>query len=153
MDSQENWSLRTQEGVLVIENDKIIQRTSKENLDEILRKYWILTAIHTQNDSFSLGLTSELRKWFIYRTLSFLCQVQFEKNNNVKYCHCQAQVQSRSIPGYFLVHSFYSPFHSKKFDSKTPPGPAPTKFKNPSCKVRGASLLLAHIGHWLSRNS
>ena len=39
VDSQENWSLRTQEGVLVIENDKIIQRTSKENLDEILRKY------------------------------------------------------------------------------------------------------------------
>ena len=38
VDCQEDWSLRVEEGVLVIENDKIVQRTSRENLDETLRE-------------------------------------------------------------------------------------------------------------------
>ena len=124
MDSQENWSLRTQEGVLVIENDKIIQRTSKENLDEILRKYWILTVIHTQSDSFSLGLTSELRKWFIYRTLSFLCQVHFEKKQIFEILSFSSsgpgpfQATSWSIP--FILLTIQRTLYSQTASHKTP---------------------------------
>ena len=39
MDTREDWSLRTQEGVLVIKEDKIVERTKSEELDQLLRKY------------------------------------------------------------------------------------------------------------------
>ena len=39
MDTREDWSLRTQEGVLVFKEDKIVERTKSEELDQLLRKY------------------------------------------------------------------------------------------------------------------
>ena len=39
MDSREDWSLRTEEGVLVIKGDTIVERAKSEDLDQLLQKY------------------------------------------------------------------------------------------------------------------
>ena len=109
VDCRQDWSLRAEEGVLVIENVKIIQRTSKEHLDKVLKKFNISAndVIHLSNSEFimpglidththasqfpNIGIGMELTLLDWLKTYTFPTEAGLAKNERA------AEVYSRCV--------------------------------------------------------